>query len=185
VNPELEQKLAALIDKDEIHGVLMRYCRGVDRAQGDLIADSFHPDGIDDHGYFKVAGNRAIADTIIDRITTGSVASMHLVGNETIELDGDLAVVESYFLALLHEDREEGEFTRIRCARYLDRMERRDGRWAIAYRVVVDEWDRVDPVGGRVKGRELFHRGQRSADDLIFHLRNLSPEQISGEVGRL
>jgi hypothetical protein len=182
VNAELESKLRTLIDKDEIHGVLMQYCRGVDRAVGELIEASFHEDGIDDHGYFKVAGAKAIADTIIGRIRTGSVASMHLIGNETIELEGDLAIVESYFLALLHEERDGGEFTRIRCARYLDRMERRAGRWGIAYRVVVDEWDRVDPVEGHVVGRELFHRGQRSTEDIVFRLRELTPEQISGTV---
>ena len=36
----------------------------------------------------------------------------------------------------------------IAAVRYVDRMERRDGEWRIAKRVMVLDWHRVEPVSG-------------------------------------
>jgi hypothetical protein len=69
-------------------------------------------------------------------------AHQHYVTNSTIDLDGDVAHVETYFIlaALRHQTREQF----VSGGRYVDRFERRDGRWAIATRVVICEWA-LDP----------------------------------------
>ena len=49
----LDDKLQRLIDKDEIRDLISRYARGVDRADWDLVRDTYHPDATDDHGDYK------------------------------------------------------------------------------------------------------------------------------------
>jgi hypothetical protein len=65
---------------------------------------------------------------------------MHHNGTQVIDLEGDVAHAETYTLAFYREPAADGSrsnravFLRVR---YLDRVERRDGEWRIAYRRVV------------------------------------------------
>jgi len=173
VDEDMTAALRELLDKYQIHETLMRYCRAVDRGDRDLLASCFHPDAFDDHGYFTAHGSE-IADVIIAKIQEFSVASMHFVGNELIEVKGDSAFSEAYFFACLVVPLEGDEqATRIRAARYIDIFERRSGHWKIAKRTVVDEYDRIDRVVELTPGREFFHRGLRSPEDLIYHVQSL------------
>src|SRR5262245_17777267 len=45
-----------LLDKQAIQEVLARYCRGVDRADLELLRSVYHPDAIDNHGTFNGNG---------------------------------------------------------------------------------------------------------------------------------
>ena len=142
----IDERVQRLIDCEEIRQAMYAYARGVDRLDEDLIRAAYHPDAWDDHGNFR--GDREVAvATIMNNGRTGNAtASMHHIGNMLIDLNGDVADVETYFVA--YQRREEGEkaFTRMRAGRYLDRFERRDGRWRVARRVVVDDWSRLDEV---------------------------------------
>jgi hypothetical protein len=162
---ELRARLRELIDRQEIHEVLMRYCRGCDRGNAEMIASAFHDDGIDDHGN----GPRTAAELAEGAAAVYMPHMMHFTGNVLIELDGDRAHVESYFLSFSSPDDDGTLATRTRAARYLDRFERRDGVWKIAYRMVVDEWARVDPV---VELPEHIggNKGVRGPADPVFHM---------------
>ncbi|WP_238012141.1 nuclear transport factor 2 family protein [Dactylosporangium sp. AC04546] len=156
-----------IADRLEIHECLYRYARGVDRLDYDAIVDCYFDDAVDAHGSYVGSAAGLVEDIrsrhqIID-------SSQHYITNVIIDFDGeDRAHVESYCLAFLREQAsEEGQpqnEAMSRC-RYVDRFERREGRWAIADRVVVfdefltnqvqdlrrDEWvvsrrDRSDPV---------------------------------------
>jgi proline racemase len=50
---DLEGRLRALEDQQAIRDVLMRYARGVDRCDLDLLKPAYHEDAYDDHGFFK------------------------------------------------------------------------------------------------------------------------------------
>jgi hypothetical protein len=65
----------------------------------------------------------------------------HYITNHTCELDGDTAHTETYVIMV--GQNVEGTPVTLHGARYIDRLERRDGRWAIAHRVSMLEW-----VGG-------------------------------------
>jgi hypothetical protein len=68
----------------------------------------------------------------------GRHRAQHYTTNQTIDLDGDDAHVETYWLCVLKQlDSDGGELLG---GRYLDRFERRNGEWRIAKRVVVHEW---------------------------------------------
>ena len=127
-----EQDLAA------IRAATLRYCRGVDRCDAELIASAFHPDAVDEHGTERYTGE-TVGPELVEMIRAAGV-SMHHLTNQTIELHGDdRAGVESYFIAWQGFQREGHAGVVNAIGRYLDRFERRDGEWRIAHRVVVVE----------------------------------------------
>jgi SnoaL-like domain len=133
--------LQELSDKQEISEVVLRYCRGVDRFDFRAVRDCYHSDGIDHHtGYDGDAdGYVAWLPTVLTRFD----GTMHHVGNQLVEVRGDVAVCESYGNAH-HWGTPADDPTRnfISGFRYVDRMERRDGVWRIAERWAVREWTR-------------------------------------------
>jgi len=149
---KLRKKLTLedLIDRAEIRDVLMRYLRGVDRIDLELIRSSFHSDadiGFPDDVYTgKVDG---FVNFLKDELPSFK-RSNHFVGNLLIELDGDVAYTETYLFAN-HESsathKWAGAFVSL-WARYVDRFERRDGEWRIANRKLIIDWQRKDESGG-------------------------------------
>jgi ketosteroid isomerase-like protein len=165
---ELDQaELRTLLDRAQIHDALMRYCRGVDRGDSELVLSALHPDATIDLGRGPIA-----AATLAEGITKIAAAgTMHFIGNESVEVDGDTAYGETYFISYATITNDDGKpATRARAGRYLDRWERRDGKWKIVRRLLVDEWSRVDELPaptasppGRV--------GLRSKDDPFYTFR--------------
>jgi hypothetical protein len=131
-----QERIARLLDKEEIREALLHYTRGIDRHDVSLMARAYHADATDDHGDYigPAAGfiehaNRVHAE--------GFFAHQHYVGNHTIDLDGDAARAETYFLASLR--RNDGA-TMLCGGRYIDKLERREGKWAITHRTSMLEW---------------------------------------------
>jgi ketosteroid isomerase-like protein len=164
---DLETRLRLTADKQEIHDVLMRYCRGVDRGDAELIASSFHPDAVSDLGSGPVSA-RESAPGIAEGLTKRGVTAMHFIGNVLIEVEGDVAYSEAYLISYLAITKEGQAYTRARGGRYVDRFERRDGEWKIALRVIVDDWNRLDPVG---ETQPPVRQGQRSHEDPVWTIR--------------
>jgi ketosteroid isomerase-like protein len=124
-----------LIDKEAIRDCLLRYSRGVDRHDRKLMLSAYHPDAFDDHGVSS--GDPAtFVDWALNYHQTYQIRHQHRITNVTIDLDGDTAHVESYY-CFWGENRE-GPPT-LAFGRYVDQFERRDGAWAIAYRVCINE----------------------------------------------
>jgi hypothetical protein len=160
-------RLKEAADRSEIHQVLMRYCRGVDRANEALVNSAFHPGAIDDHGTPRPAPELAAG---VAR-PGGQRQLMHFMGNYIIDFeDDDLAFVESYFISMSPVDEDGKTSTRSRYGRYLDRFERRDGEWKIVHRKVVDEFARLDEL---TRQPEMWgdHMGIRGPDDDVFHMK--------------
>jgi len=137
--------LKVLLDKQEIHETLMRYCRGIDRCDEELLRSVYHPDAVDNHGQF----NGKAADFIPWALKglQRDASTMHFVGNELIEPQGDTAWSESYLIAVHRRREKDGSLVDLTFgARYVDRFERRQGSWKIAHRQVVFDWSRIDPV---------------------------------------
>jgi hypothetical protein len=91
------------------------------------------------------------------------------VGNVLVEVEGDVAYAESYFISYLGLERDGAPWTRARGGRYVDRFERRGGAWRIALRVMVDDWSRLDPVG---EHQPAQRPGLRSHDDPVWTIRD-------------
>ena len=151
----------------EIEQVLRCYARGVDRGDVALIRAAYHEDGTDDHGEFKGLG-RDFAELLVASTRDRWLASQHQLHQSNIALDGETAWVETYFTAYHRVEDADGE-TQLETfgGRYVDRFERRVGVWAIADRVVVYDWSRIDTVANAYPS-EPFEPGQRSKADLSY-----------------
>lgn len=165
-------RLQRLIDKDEIGEVIRRYTRGVDRHDDATIASAYHPDAVDDHGPY--IGHR---DGLIDHVNSVHSANwvhhQHYVTNQTIDLDGDKAHSETYYFAVLK--RADG-ICDVAGGRYADRLERRDGSWAIVERACLVEWRAELKPGQAGFDETLFLQGRWDRDDISWH-RPLSVER--------
>ena len=167
---DLAEKVQILLDERDIREVLLRYCRGVDRCDAELISSCYHADAVDDHGSWFVNGPE-VAKVVLDAIKPGTAVAMHFVGNMHIEVQGDTAFAESYLLAFRNFDRDDQKYHRTRAARFIDRFARRSGVWRIIERVVVDDWDRVDEVNLRQDGQESFRRGSKDRLDGVYAIK--------------
>ena len=159
----------ALLDKQEIYEVLMRYCRAIDRCDEPLLRSLYHPDATDDHGVFN--GKASDFCDWIMPILWATKSSAHNISNVLIEVEGDVAYSEAYFVAYNRIDREGEGFDSITGGRYIDRFERRNGVWKIAERHVVYDWNRTDPttdaLGTGLTGGDLV-MGRRGPEDLVY-----------------
>ena len=137
--------LEELSARAEIHDVLLRYCRGLDRVDMDLVRGAFHPDAWVD---FPASLHVGSVDGFVDFLTGEMprfVRTMHLLGNSLVEFDGpNIAHVETYLNAD-HQGTEVHQWANENVklwARYLDRFERRGGEWRIIHRLVMWDWYR-------------------------------------------
>ncbi|MFN3256470.1 MAG: nuclear transport factor 2 family protein [Ilumatobacter sp.] len=155
--------LDELMARTEITDVLLRYVRGADRADWDLVRSCYHPDATDDHGLY-----RGDVDGLIGFLTAlaGALDSTsHHLSPPLIVVDGDDARSEAYCIGSYTRSRRGGGTTLVcQGVRYLDRLERRSGRWAISTRVVVHDWERVF-IDGESAPPDSWQRGARGSDD--------------------
>jgi hypothetical protein len=134
---EQEKTLRCLADRQAIMDCAVAFSRGVNRRDRELLRSVFHPDAVDDHGFF--VGNRDDfldwIDTVYEKITV----TQHFVTNQTVEIDGDTAHAETYWIVA---NVYQGSISVVlRGGRYIDRLERREGVWAIVNRVCLIEWN--------------------------------------------
>lgn len=126
-----------LIDRQEIYDCIVRYCSGVDRFDRELLLSVYHPDAWDDHGSF-VGSAAEFADWAFAYHQKYQHGHKHYVLNHRCELDGDTAHTETYWIFAGRN--KIGHPVSIHGGRYLDRFEKRDGKWAIAARKCIAEW---------------------------------------------
>jgi hypothetical protein len=95
-----------------------------------------------------------------------------MITNATIDLDGDVAWVESYFLAYHREDHDNPHpllnppgTDLFAAGRYVDRFERRGGEWKIARRDVLRDVTRIDPRSEELPEPVEGPRSRRDRDD--------------------
>jgi ketosteroid isomerase-like protein len=136
LEPELVAFLRQQKDRQEIMDCLLRYTRGVDRHDRALMASAYHPGAIDQHGVAPDLNGDDFTDWAIGWHGEFQTRHQHIINNSSIELDGDVAHVETYYT--FWADNRQGPPS-LCFGRYLDRFEKRDGRWAIAHRVCVNE----------------------------------------------
>ena len=120
------EMLRELWDRKQIRELVERYCRAVDRAMVEDGKAVYHQDGTEDHGVYRGPGQGFI--TFLTELLTKDYIGHHCLGQTLIELDGDTAHCETYFICGMAWNRPgtSTEFADVR-GRYVDRVERRDG----------------------------------------------------------
>ena len=172
--------------REQIRQTLMRYCRGVDRRDIELVKSTYHDDAYDDHGSFS--GTRDEFLEWVDTRHQHIEQSMHCLGSSLIERLGDVAVVETHCTVYARlspdayatrrryipdETQDTGDPLQVTTlVRYVDRFERRDGVWRIADRVVVLEAMRWEFVTTNLPPDGNWNRtAQRDASDPLWEMR--------------
>ena len=189
-DPHLQQ----LLDKQACAEVMMTYCRAIDHRDEALLRSVFHSDSYHRHGFQGPSSDPSRA-TRSDKpgdfvaFALGVLATHththHQLGNIFIDIEADAttAFTEAYFTAY-HRMRAKGDPKAAVNAydtqmdfwvggRYMDRMEKRDGAWKIAYRVGMTDWTRIEPPASRGffdTATEL--RSQQSRKDMLYRRRS-------------
>jgi hypothetical protein len=156
-------------DKQACIELVYRMARAIDRCDETLLRSLFHPDATDDHGVFQ--GTASDFATWVMPVLAGMKRTQHFIGNVLIELEGDVARGESYFIAHHTVTGEAGtDAVSIAAGRYLDRFELRGGEWRVGHRHAVydwnsqgaasDNWNRDQPGAWRF--------GQRGSGDVSY-----------------
>jgi hypothetical protein len=123
----------------EILNVVYSYCRAIDRCDWDLMRTVYHPGAVDIRAGFEGTVEHLIP-WLSDRVSPFD-GSMHMVLNHQSTVRGDRAVAESYGVSVLWGTPADDPAKNLSAGmRYVDRLERREGRWAIAERTVLREW---------------------------------------------
>ena len=160
-----------LVDRQAIADVVLRYCRGIDRLDLELVRDCYHPDATDEHGTFigharrvrRLGGWRPHALHGHDArrgqpAHRGRTATTH-------------AHSETYGVAYHWGDPPDDHRRNFTTGfRYVDRFARRDGEWRIARRVAVREWTHVVPAEQQlvIPPERDGRRGRRDRDDAAY-----------------
>lgn len=165
--------LRRIADRQAIHDVIMRFARGIDRCDEELLRSCFHEDSYDDHGHFKGNG-QDFAHFIVGSIAERAHHTTHSIQNVLIEPDPndpDSASGESYVVAYLRRTGDDGkEWLDQFAGRYIDRFARRDAVWRIASRTVVHDWSVSTEIGDRgfPLPMEGFTQGRRDRGDPVY-----------------
>lgn len=134
-----------LLDRECIREAMGRYSRGVDRLDVELIRSAYHEDAFDDHGPFKGTREEFIA-WVVPFMRREYTSTSHHLTSQTIEVDGDVAWVETYAIVTQLKEKDGQTLQLVANTRYADRFEKRDGDWRIARRVVILDTARTDTV---------------------------------------
>src|SRR3954452_24626552 len=91
-------ELQAVVDESRIRKVLATYARAIDRMDWELLRSCYHPDAVEDRGRY-----RGSVDGFLEWVREALASfesTWHLVGTPLIEIDSDVAWVESYCLGV-------------------------------------------------------------------------------------
>jgi hypothetical protein len=109
----------------------------MDRRDRALLRSAYHDGAVDDH-----IGFVGEVDDFIDwafAYHSMQTRYQHYIINHTAEVSGDEAHAETYYI-FVGTDRQPENHLTLAGGRYIDRLERRGGRWAIVDRVCTAEW---------------------------------------------
>jgi hypothetical protein len=188
-----DSRLQALLDKQACAEVMMTYCRAIDHRDEALLRSVFHPDSYHRHGFRgpssdptrpSAPGKPGDFVAFALEVLATHAHTHHQLGNIFVELDDDgaTAFTEAYFTAhhrmrakddpLAGADARETEMNLWVAGRYLDRMEKRDGVWKIAYRVGTTEWTRLEaPTSRGAAALPPDLHSVQSRDDIVYRRR--------------
>lgn len=191
IDPQTLKSLVIAADRSAIQNVLGTYCRALDRLDLELLKNVYHPDGFDDHGSMKL-NTHEFAEKIIERIRSTTIYGMHTITQTVIEVEGDRATSEAYYLGLhriapgeasigqffgpkyLNEARQRGTLDRCHeylCGgRYLDVLHKRAGAWRIYRRRMTNEFTICRPESPCEEGTPaaFFTGSYRDRQDPLY-----------------
>lgn len=139
------ERLQTLVDRQDIWDCLQRISRGIDRFDREAFLSGYHADATIDAGALVASPTQAYESGAVLH-EAGQSATLHNLYNHYCQIEGDSAHTETYFE---YTGRNRDGSNWLAGGRYLDRLERRQGEWKVAFRMTVMEWS------GMVPGNEV------------------------------
>jgi len=125
--------MSTLEDSEDIRQLYARYCLAGDSGACEVFAQCFTEDAVVDANGHLSTGREAIRKSCeAYRPVYAANPMRHVVTNILIDVDGDEARADSYFL-LLAADEHPGV---LRTGIYRDRLRRVDGSWYLSEHIV-------------------------------------------------
>lgn len=132
-----------LFAREQLRELGLRYAQGIDRENAEMLSSVFTDDAelVSEHSTLG-PGGETIAEGILEYhdVVCGYDTTLHFVGNQTVDVDGDSGTGETYCFAIhwYTEDEEQKQYTMF--LRYQDEYRREDGDWYFSQRTIeVDE----------------------------------------------
>ena len=124
-----------LIDRQRIYECLLRYTRGMDRLDRELVLSAYHPDAMEDHGPF-MAPAAAFVEQVLGFHRDTETCTQHILHNHACEIEGDVAHCETYVSCYSVYPTGKASLS---FGRFIDRFEKRNGDWRITDRASLNE----------------------------------------------
>jgi hypothetical protein len=140
----IDPVLQELADRAAIRDVMIRYARGLDRRDFDMVRSCFTSDAYADYRGRAASGIDNIVRNLsrIDRFQ----GTTHFMGDQLIDIQGDTADVETYAIDYLLYTLEGTQYMSTGGLRYNDKFMRQDGKWLVHHRVMYVDWRRNEPI---------------------------------------
>ncbi|MDX1579988.1 MAG: nuclear transport factor 2 family protein [Alphaproteobacteria bacterium] len=161
-----QNALELMLDEHAIRKVLELYTRGVDRLDAELVSSVYWPDSHDDHGAYKGPGQE-FGPFVAEALKKGAAATEHSLNQSLIEIDGNRARAETYFVAY-HRREEVETYLDIFGGRYMDVLEKRGEEWRLLDRKVIWEWSKTEKIKGSHYDPSAFEHGKRDKRDPAY-----------------
>ncbi len=140
---DISAELQSMLDRDNIRDCIARLARGEDRRDAAILSGCYWPDSSFDYGMYAGSFPDYLAWVVpgADAITN----TQHILGQMVIELSGECAKAETHVISyhrvnMAAEGAASDERDTVIGGRYLDEMEKRDGKWGIAKRTMLYDW---------------------------------------------
>ena len=171
------EEIDYLRSRMDILDCINRIARGVDRLDPETFRTGYHDDAVLDFGTHIGTPAQHIA-FFFELHRTMQHAHAHTICNHVCEIDGDVAHAETYFI--FASENVSGVPTTVAGGRYVDKFERRNGRWAIAIRKCLTTWNMTpeSEVSKQIAAAfALVGRNNRGHDDVSYE----RPMTVSAE----
>jgi len=168
----LAREVRYLRDRLDIQDCIHRYSRGLDRLDREIALSAYHANASDDRGAPFVGSPAEFIDWVFPDLKRAAGTS-HNISNVSCEIDGDVAHAESYITFHVWGINEKNVI--VGGARYIDRLERRGGKWAIAHRETLMDYTYM-VEGSPMRGP--MPSGARDTSDRSY----ARPLALSGEA---
>ena len=136
----MQDAVARLVDERAVKDVMLRYARGVDDRDWERVRSCFAPDA-----FIAGTGHSGVRDEYLEQLFVGVArfgVTMHTIGNQVVEVDGDSARTETDLVARHFGDAEGRDEQLVLGVRYHDQLRRDGSGWLITRRDVRRLWSR-------------------------------------------
>ena len=144
-----QRSAEAAIDRSEIRDLLQNWVVWRDAGDWERFATVWHEDGRMVATWFRASAAEFIAGC--RKGFDAGVVGLHALGGTSIDLRGTRAVTQSKMQIVQRGKLDDIEVDVTCLGRFIDALEKRDGRWGMVLRQPVYELDRMTPVDPSAK----------------------------------